>query len=149
MQPNKQASIVAMWRPLPARLLAWRFLIVFCSNRHKRRRASESGQARQTVSLVRYQGPTTLLTAQRRSSRSEKAKSLCTQCVLTGRAIFHPCSGSQDVVIVRPIASPYAITDRASRVPKLIPVLGIQPAGDVSHTPGGRLPLLSTRARNP
>ena len=32
------------------------------------------------------------------------------------------------------------ITER--RVPELIPVLGTQPAGDVSHKPGGRLPLL-------
>jgi len=28
-------------------------------------------------------------------------------------------------------------------VPELIRVLGSQPAGDVSHKPGGRLPLLS------
>jgi len=28
---------------------------------------------------------------------------------------------------------------------KLIPVLGSQPADDVSHKPGGRLPLLSAR----
>jgi len=28
---------------------------------------------------------------------------------------------------------------------ELIPVLGSQPAGDVSHKPSGRLPLLSTR----
>ena len=27
----------------------------------------------------------------------------------------------------------------------MIPVLGSQPAGDVSHKPGGRLPLLSAR----
>ena len=39
--------------------------------------------------------------------------------------------------------SPYSITDR--RVPELIPVLGSQPVGDVSHKPGGRLPLLSAR----
>ena len=39
--------------------------------------------------------------------------------------------------------SPYSITER--RVPQLIPVLGSQPAGDVSHQPGGRLPLLSDR----
>jgi len=38
---------------------------------------------------------------------------------------------------------PYSITER--RVPELIPVLGSQPAGDVSHEPGGRLPLLSAR----
>jgi len=30
-------------------------------------------------------------------------------------------------------------------VPELIPVLGSQPEGDVSHKPGGRLPLLSAR----
>ena len=39
--------------------------------------------------------------------------------------------------------SPYSITER--RVPELIPVLGSQPAGYVSHKPGGRLPLLSAR----
>jgi len=39
--------------------------------------------------------------------------------------------------------STYSITER--RVPELIPVLGSQPAGDVSHKPGGRLPLLSAR----
>ena len=30
-------------------------------------------------------------------------------------------------------------------VPELMPVLGSQPAGDVSHKPGGRQPLLSAR----
>ena len=39
--------------------------------------------------------------------------------------------------------SPYSITER--RVPELIPVLGSQPAGDVSHKPDGRLQLLSDR----
>jgi len=39
--------------------------------------------------------------------------------------------------------SPYSIAER--RVPELIPVLGSQPAGDVSHKTGGRLPLLSAR----
>ena len=39
--------------------------------------------------------------------------------------------------------SPYSITER--RVPELNPVLGSQPAGDVSHKPGGMLPLLSAR----
>jgi len=37
----------------------------------------------------------------------------------------------------------YSITER--RVPELVLVLGSQPAGDVSHKPGGRLPLLSAR----
>ena len=40
-------------------------------------------------------------------------------------------------------SSPYSITKR--RIPELIPVLSSQPAGDVSHKPGGRLPLLSVR----
>ena len=39
--------------------------------------------------------------------------------------------------------SPYSITER--RVLELIPVLGSQPAGDVSHKPDGRLPLLYAR----
>ena len=41
------------------------------------------------------------------------------------------------------INRPYSITERT--VPEWIPVLGSQPAGDVSHKPGGRLPLLSAR----
>ena len=39
--------------------------------------------------------------------------------------------------------SSYSITE--SIVPELIPVLGSQPAGEVSHKPGGRLPLFSAR----
>jgi len=39
--------------------------------------------------------------------------------------------------------SPYSTTER--RVPELIPALGSQPAGDLSHKPSGRLPLLSAR----
>jgi len=39
--------------------------------------------------------------------------------------------------------SPYSITEL--RVPELITVLGSQPAGDMSHKPSGRLPLLSAR----
>jgi len=39
--------------------------------------------------------------------------------------------------------STYSITEHM--VLELIPVLGSQPAGDVSHKPDGRLPLLSTR----
>ena len=40
--------------------------------------------------------------------------------------------------------SPYSITER--RVPELIPVLGSQPEGDVSHKLGGRLSLLFRQA---
>ena len=39
--------------------------------------------------------------------------------------------------------SPYSFAEH--RVPELIPVLDSQPAGDVSHKPGGRVPLLSAR----
>jgi len=37
--------------------------------------------------------------------------------------------------------SPYSFSEH--KVPELIPILGCQPAGDVSHKPAGRLPLLS------
>jgi len=39
--------------------------------------------------------------------------------------------------------SPYSITEH--RVPELIPIVGSQPAGDVNHKTGSRLPLLSAR----
>jgi len=39
--------------------------------------------------------------------------------------------------------SPYSIAER--RVPELTPVLGSQPASDMSHKSGGRLPLLYAR----
>jgi len=39
--------------------------------------------------------------------------------------------------------SPYSIHERM--VHELIPVAGSQSAGDVSHKPSGRLPLLSAR----
>ena len=48
-----------------------------------------------------------------------------------------------DVLSKKGKGSPYSITER--RVPELIPVLGSQPAGDESHKPSGRLPLLSAR----
>ena len=47
-------------------------------------------------------------------------------------------------IMIKGKGSPYSIIYRG-RVPELIPVLGCQPAGDVSHKPGGRLPLLSVR----
>ena len=57
-------------------------------------------------------------------------------------AATYTCTHSFDVTI-KGIGSPYSITER--RVPELIPVLGSQPAGDVSHKLGGRLPLLSVK----
>jgi len=47
------------------------------------------------------------------------------------------------VLVKKGRGGPYSITER--RVWELIPVLGSQPAGDVSHKPDGRLPLLSAR----
>jgi len=46
-------------------------------------------------------------------------------------------------MICRVKGSPYSITERM--VPGLILVLRSQPAVDVSHKPGGMLPLLSAR----
>ena len=45
--------------------------------------------------------------------------------------------------LIKDKGSQYSIVER--RVPELIPVLGSQPAGDLSHKPGGRLPLLLAR----
>jgi len=42
-------------------------------------------------------------------------------------------------VVIKGKVSPYSITERR------VPELGSQPAGDVSHKPGGSLPLLSAR----
>ena len=59
-------------------------------------------------------------------------------------ALVHPQTRvSKEVSKGKGKCSPYSITER--RVPELIPVLGSQPACDVSHKPGGRLPLLSAR----
>ena len=45
--------------------------------------------------------------------------------------------------ITKSKGSPYSIIQR--RVPEPIPVIGSQPPFDVSHKPGGRLPLLPAR----
>ena len=50
------------------------------------------------------------------------------------RTIYHKIKGKRSL---------YSTAERM--VPELIPVLGSQPAGDVSHKPDGRLPLLSAR----
>jgi len=52
-------------------------------------------------------------------------------------------SGLHQILVIKGKGSTCSITEH--RVPELIPVLGSQPAGDVSHKPGGRLPLLSAR----
>ena len=50
---------------------------------------------------------------------------------------------TQGAIALKGKDSPYSIAER--RVPGLIPVLGSQPADDVSRKPGGRLPLRSAR----
>jgi len=59
-------------------------------------------------------------------------------CLCNAGLVIHNSSNIYGVK-----GSPYSITER--RVPELIPVLGSQPAGDVSRKPGGRLLLLSAR----
>ena len=66
----------------------------------------------------------------------------------TGRMPFLPPnqqrqSTSAAVTVSVKGKNPYSTAER--RVPKLIPVLGSEPAGDTSHKPGGWLPLLSAR----
>ena len=49
------------------------------------------------------------------------------------------------VVVVVVVTYIFKVFFTEHRVLQLIPVLGSQPAGDVSHKPDGRLPLLSAR----
>ena len=55
--------------------------------------------------------------------------------------------GAQSAVrdIIRLTRGIYKIKVAHTRLPELIPVLGNQPVGDVSHEADGRLPLLSAR----
>ena len=53
------------------------------------------------------------------------------------------CTHAHTYTVRKGKGSPYSITQH--RVPELIPVIGSQPAGDESHKPGSRLPLLSAR----
>jgi len=64
-------------------------------------------------------------------------------CVVAPVAGYAMSLGTGDTDRKQGKRSQYSSTER--RVPELIPVLGSQPAGDVSHKPGGRLPLLSAR----
>ena len=57
--------------------------------------------------------------------------------------ILSECPSNRITLNANPNQGQMSATER--RVPELIPVLGSQPAGDVSHKPGGRLPLLSAR----
>ena len=65
-----------------------------------------------------------------------------TKCTMFADDMF-PHLRKQQIALhrVKGKASPYSITAR--RVLEQIPVLGSQPAGDVSHKPDSRLPLLS------
>jgi len=61
----------------------------------------------------------------------------------TTACVFLLITYSRVLFLLKGKGSPYSITER--RVPELVPVLGSEPAGDVSHKPGGRQPLLSAR----
>ena len=70
---------------------------------------------------------------------TDKSAALEAGCTL---AQWPLTSGLRPFTNIKGKGSPYSITER--RVQELIPVLGSQPAGDVSHKPGGRLPLLAS-----
>jgi len=70
-------------------------------------------------------------------------RSKCEQCHVYSRRRRLVVNAVTVTGALKGKGSPYSITEH--RVPELIPVLGSQPAGDMSHKPGGRLPLLSTR----
>jgi len=64
-------------------------------------------------------------------------------CSESAQPVPKPAYQRHSLIGIVKNGSPYSIAER--RVPELIPVLGSQPAGGVSHKPGGRLPLLSAR----
>ena len=61
--------------------------------------------------------------------------------IISDRCITRTC---RRLALVKGKGSPYSTVE--CRVLGLIPVLGSQPAGDVSHKPGGKLPLLFRQA---
>ena len=63
--------------------------------------------------------------------------------MINGHVTVHRSNDRRSRVKGKGKSSLYSITER--RVRELIAVLGSQPAGDVSHKPGGRLPLVSAR----
>ena len=63
----------------------------------------------------------------------------CTSLLLQSAPVH--ATQARPTVVYKGKGNPYSITER--RDPELIPVLGSKPAGDMSHKPGGRLPLLS------
>jgi len=80
-----------------------------------------------------------LATGQQRAAGSATDRQ--TDCALL--AVCTQASSTRRDMTLEGKASPYSIAER--RVPELIPVLGSQPAGDMSHkvTRRYRLPLLS------
>ena len=77
------------------------------------------------------------------STRDEKTREFPGEDVMQGTTPGARRRGRPRTAWVKCKGSPHSITER--RVPELIPVLGSQPAGDVSHKPDDRLPLLSVR----
>jgi len=71
------------------------------------------------------------------------AATVCSSSAEVSRRLIWLANLHLESLSVKCKCSPYSITER--KVPELIPVFGRQPEGEVSHKPGGRLPLLSAR----
>ena len=78
----------------------------------------------------------------RRTDRAGNALTRCKHC-RSPTAVDSPAARIQLSMYSKGKGSLYSITER--RVPELIPVLGSQPAGDVSHKSGGRLHAITFR----
>ena len=87
--------------------------------------------------------PTWILLKQETVSGSGISWAIC-KSATHSRLAYGPADAiATHCLLLQGKGSPYSITE--CRVPEPILVLGSQPAGDVSHKPGGRLPLLSAR----
>ena len=113
---------------------SWTTGIRWSERSSRRHRAARSNRRHRTgAGCCRWTAGTTRLHRTTRTPRTDRYQhgTRFTQYL----TIYHS--------IKKGTVSQYSITER--RVPELISVLGSQPAGDVSHKPGGRLPLLSAR----
>jgi len=78
---------------------------------------------------------------------SRQLADMCKYVLQPIRQLHTPADNEEYKVHGKGKGCPYSITE--CRVPQLIPVLGSQPGGDMSHKPCGRQPLLPPRLKLP
>ena len=125
-----------------APMTSWRHELHRCTRQHVQSRPSRD------VKLERASPRAEMERFQHRTSLSRRPRSLSTHAELA-RLQHWPRTPPTEVTQYATRAAPHTtgrVHDIAhTGLPKLIPILGSQPAGDLSHKPGSGLPLLSAR----